>query len=136
MKQTFRLIPYFLLIFFIPNLLAEGIDICIGLKDKRGGGSSNLNSITKPTDEGDWVKGSDKAPEFIVTNSYKLKKGDSGKYYLLVDLLLKRYGSKDEKYRKTISISKNGKTSFEPFAGITMTVVSSGFPEAKSSRKD
>lgn len=136
MKISKQLVLICLSVILISSRLsATGVDVCIALSDARGGGSNNLNSITKIEDRGDWKKGSDKQPEFVIEKSYKISHGKSSAFALAIKLVYKKSGIKDIIYKKTIDISENGKKSFTPFEGITMNVISSGFEGSGDSHK-
>lgn len=128
MKNKLRVLLLFIFMTIVSdNSKADGIDVNIALSDGTGGGSSSLNSIEKPKDKGDVKSGSGNKIDYIIEHSYKITESKNKSLKLLVTLIMKRSGKKDNSYNVEIGIEKDGTQVFKPFEGITMQVNSKGF---------
>lgn len=127
--KKLRILALFFFIFNSPLAMAKdsGVDVEISLADLQGGGSNNLNSIKKLTDNGVMKSNSGEKLNYEIHHSYEIQKGNAGALTLSVHLILKKKENNDKPWNKKISISKDGKQIFKPFDGIIMTIDSKGF---------
>lgn len=99
------------------------VKIEVAIKGSTGGGSNNLNSISKNQDAGTITLASEGKVIEKIAHKYKIIEGKNGELFLLTSLTQKRDGEKDIVWERKIKIAVNKKTVENPFKGISLEIL-------------
>ncbi len=102
----------------------EGTNIEVTMRGPTGGGSNNLNSISKNEDSGTFTLAADGVISVKINHNYKIVNEGDGGLFLESILILKRNGQEDVRWKRKNKVNVNEKIVEHPFEGVTLEIMS------------